>query len=90
MITPKKTFAENKALSKGWQDIVDSKQFHEAATAALAEMEINLMAISDMATAAALNWQMQGAKRYLHTLMSLTQPAPPGTKPPKTGLDYRA
>ena len=87
---PKKRFNESEH-SKAWHDAVASQVFHAAAEAALASMQINLPKVSDMATAAANDWRMQGARRFLTELMSLTEPASkPDDKPAMPKLNYGA
>lgn len=81
MITPKKTFIAS-PMVKGWTDLMDGKQFQTAAQAALAQMEIEMGHAPDMQSAACGYYQMQGAKRFLATLMTLgiePQPMPPTT-----------
>jgi hypothetical protein len=69
---PKKAFNESDH-AKVWHDVVASKGFHAAAEAALANMQMNLPTPPDMATAAANDWRMQGARRFLNELMTLTE-----------------
>lgn len=80
MITPKKTFIASPFV-KGWTDLMDSKQFHAGAQAALAQMEIETGHAPDIQSAACGHYQMQGAKRFLAILMhlGLENPAPPPT-----------
>lgn len=72
MITPRKDFKEHPQLAKGWQDRVDSAQFQEAVYAALAEMDLQNKAPTDMATAASYAWRKSGALQFLSILMNLT------------------
>ena len=81
MISPAKDFREDKKRSAGWQSVVDSERFRDAASTAFAEMEIEQPAAKDMQEAAARAWLLQGAKRYLTILMGLTQP--PAEQPKK-------
>ncbi len=76
-LEPKKRFQEGN-FKKTWQDVVDSTQFQEAATAALVQMAMNNSAPPDMASAASYQWRMEGAKQFLGVLMSLVEPT---TKP---------
>lgn len=90
MISPKVTFAADKPLSKGWQDVVDGKQFQAAATAAFAQMELDQPASGDMQAAAARAWMLQGAKVYLKTLTGLTAPPEEAAKKPDPRFNPRA
>lgn len=85
MISPAKDFREDKKRSQGWQSVVDSERFRDAASTAFAEMEISQIASKDMQEAAARAWLLQGAKKYLEILMGLTQPAPETAKKQPTG-----
>lgn len=76
MITPKKTFRAS-PQAKGWTDIMDSKQFHAGAQAALAQMQIEAAFPNEMATATARQYEVQGAQRFLAILMSLAIETPP-------------
>lgn len=80
MISPAKDFRADKKRSAGWQDIVDSNRFKDAATVAYAELEISQLASKDMQEAAARAWLLQGAKQYLSILMGLTEPQPEPVK----------
>jgi hypothetical protein len=71
VITPQDTFKKEKDQAERWQDTVDMGQFHNAAMVALAQMQLNLNAPPDMATAASYAWRMEGAKQFLKTLMEL-------------------
>ncbi len=90
MISPKITFAADKPLSKGWQDVVDGKQFQMAATAAFAQMELDQQASGDMQAAAARAWMLQGAKLFLVTLTGLTAPPDEAPKPLPPRFNARA
>ena len=70
---PKKAFNESEH-AKAWHDLVASKGFHAAAEAALANMVLNFPSANELATAAANDWRMQGARRFLTELMNLTEP----------------
>jgi len=91
VITPQKTFAETaKSMNWRWQDTVDSVQFQSAANAALVQMAINNGNPPDMASAAAYQWRMEGAKQFLGILMGLVAPAPQGRKQePVANLNHR-
>ena len=87
---PKKAFNESDH-AKVWHDVVASKGFHAAAEAALSNMQMNLPTAPDMATAAANDWRMQGARRFLNELMTLTeQGSPQKDKTVHRPLNYRA
>lgn len=75
LIDPRDKFIKG-PFGKTWLDVVDSEQFQTAAQTALAQMQLNTSAPPDMASAAAGQWRMEGAKLFLQTLMGLTEPAP--------------
>lgn len=70
MIDPKKKFQEQ-LFTKGWTDVADSGLFHAAGEAALAQMVLNQSFASDLSSAAAAHYKIQGAKDFLGILMSL-------------------
>lgn len=72
MITPRETFKKS-SLSKDWNGIVDSTRFEMAATAALAQMEIDIGSAPDIQSAAASHYRMQGAKQLLQSLSNLAR-----------------
>jgi hypothetical protein len=76
--------------SKLWHDLVTSAAFNAASEAALVTMLAGLPKPSDLATAAANDWRMQGARMFLEQLMNLTEIA--AEKKPARGmaLDYKA
>jgi hypothetical protein len=76
MITPAKDFREDPKRSAGWQDIVDSKRFKDAATVALAQLELDQPAPVSMEAAVARAHHIQGAKLFLEILTKLTEPSP--------------
>ena len=88
MLTPRDNFKKSE-LAKGWLNIMDSTQFQAGATAALLEMQLALAHPQDMGTAAAYQWQMQGAKRFLETLMGLTEPQLAAKLPARQNLEHR-
>jgi hypothetical protein len=88
VITPQDTFKKEKDQAERWQDTVDMDQFHKAAITALAQMQMNMTAPPDMASAASYAWRMEGAKQFLKTLMELAMaPAPVPHRDDGT-LDY--
>lgn len=91
MISPRTRFQE-KAKQAGWRwlDVIDSEQFLEAATAAMLEMQLTNSAAPDMASAAAWQWRGDGAKQFLHILMTLLE-KPQELKPMDTAnLNWKA
>lgn len=89
MINPRETF-RNSPFSKGWQDLVDSNQFHMAAQAALAQMQTINSNYKSPEDAAAHAYAMQGAVAFLHILMDLTTPAPKPVERFTKDLNYKA
>jgi hypothetical protein len=87
VITPRETFKKSDQ-AKGWQNLTDSTQFQSAATAAMLQMQFDLGHPQDMGTAAAYQWQLQGAKRFLETLMSLTATVPESKPVPRQNLAH--
>jgi len=82
MITPRETFQKSEH-AKRWLDVVDSQQFHMAAQAAFAQMQLDLSLPRDMNQAAIYQCELQGAKHFLSLLMQLTNPEK--TVPTTTG-----
>lgn len=85
MITPAKDFREDKKRSAGWTDTISSIRFNDAATVAMAQMELNQTAPVTMEAAVAKAHQLQGAKMFLSELMALGEsqlpPAPTMGRP---------
>lgn len=90
MINPRKTFRESD-VSRRWLDVVDGPQFQAAVNAALLEMSLRQNSAPDMATAAAYQWRMDGAKQFLSILMNLTVKEPDNTRQTDAmNLNHRA
>lgn len=87
MIDPRESFLKS-TFGKTWLDVVDSAQFQSAAQTALAQMQINGACPPDLASAAAGQWRMEGAKIFLQTLMSLTEPARQANRPTGINLNH--
>jgi hypothetical protein len=89
VITPQDTFKKEKDQAERWQDTVDMDQFHRAAITALAQMQMNMTAPPDMASAASYAWRMEGAKQFLQTLMELATSPTPAPHRDVGALDYK-
>lgn len=77
MLNPVTDFRANPDTMKVWVNTVDSRIMREAVMAAWWEFSQHEAAKpTDLATSAALHWQKEGAKRFLHILMTLADPAP--------------
>lgn len=87
MDSPKERFRKS-LHSKGWNDVVDSAQFQSAADAAVLEFHSRLGTPSDMGTSAANEWKRQGARDFLHVLMTLTAEEQPKRKPTSGTLSH--
>jgi hypothetical protein len=88
-LEPKKDFRASN-LANGWNDVVDSLQFQNAAKTALLQMQLELSgAVEDKAKNDARHQQMlRGARRFLEIFMSLTEAStPPKTTTPRA-LNY--
>jgi hypothetical protein len=74
--------------AKTWTDVVDSEKFQAAATAALVIMQSSMGTAPDLPTSSAYYWRLEGARQYLHILMSLTEPKAPAVQKPKDNLEF--
>lgn len=74
-IDARKRFKEG-PHGKMWGDFVASEAFNAAAEAALVSMAQSLPPAPELATAAANDWRMQGARLILGHLMNLTESEP--------------
>lgn len=72
MINPREDFLAQQAVRKAWHEMSASMPFTRAAEVAMWEMQGG-MAPPDMGTAAAMYWQLQGARRFLQILSTLTE-----------------
>jgi|GEM_PF-4751059 hypothetical protein len=75
--------------SKLWHDLVTSAAFGSASEAALVTMLAGLPKPSDLATAAANDWRMQGARMFLEQLMNLTEIALDKKPAPANRINYK-
>lgn len=88
-LDPVKRFRASPQAS-GWNDLVTSDKFQDAALAALWQTERNLAVPADMNDAAANFFRVQGAQDFLRNLMSLTQTELPNTTRPSREIDHHA
>lgn len=88
-IDPVKRFRDSPQVS-GWNDLVASNQFQDAALAALWQTERNLALPADMNDAAANFFRVQGAQDFLRNLMNLALKELPETQKRSHELDHHA
>lgn len=81
-LDPKADFCRDKQLAGKHQDIVASRDFHEAVKAALLEYQLSLIG-GDPTILAATSLKLQGAKEFIYVLMNLGEPK----TPPRQGMD---
>jgi len=79
MIEPKKAFQDS-PHAKGWQSLVDSAQFHSAASTALLELQIRRKRTSEVGQTAACQLRSEGAIEFLDILMKLMEAEPKPTE----------
>lgn len=79
MIEPKKTFQDS-PHAKGWQSLVDSAQFHSAASTALLELQIRRKRTTEVGQTAAVQLRSEGAIEFLDILMKLMESEPKPTE----------
>ncbi len=89
MIAPREQFRQTPDYMKRWADIVDSPIFREAVMATQYEFAMNRGNAPDMATAAAMHWQMEGVKKFLGILMTLADPAAKPSTRGEPNLNHR-
>jgi hypothetical protein len=88
MITPKADF-KNSPYAKGWQTLMDTRQFQEAVKVANMEMDLQNRGLGgDMGSAAALHYRKAGALQFLSILMNLTATEPKGPTKPADNLKH--
>jgi len=69
-MSPREKFRKSES-AKGWNDIVDSKQFSIGADAALLHFMGTLQKVDNIESAAANEYRRQGATAFLDTLVNL-------------------
>ena len=90
MINPREQFRSNPDYMKAWPNVVDSRVFQEAVLAAYADFNLKGATAQDMSSSAAMNWQNEGVKRFLHTLLSLADPEGTRRQPQAQNLNHNA
>jgi len=75
-------------FTRGWGDIVASKQFEAAALSSIAAMQMELPHPDSVITAAANHYRMDGARRFLHILRNLAETQKTETQQKQT-LNYK-
>lgn len=87
-IDSRKRFRESEH-GKSWHDTVMSNAYASAVETAMVVTQQALPPAPDMATAAANDWRMQGARLFAKTLSDLTEVAPEQPKTTVRKLNYK-
>lgn len=84
---PRQRF-KDKPEAKQWSELTASTLFAEASEAALVVMVNNFPIMTDVVTASAVAWKLQGARDYLVTLKNLSSSEPVPKPRPTGNLDH--
>ena len=88
-MTPRETFRANRALTRGYNDLIDGNQMQAALDTASREHDLSLTLAHDVTTAAANRWRKEGADKFRHILENLNATTVPPKPQASTALDHK-
>ena len=88
-MSPREKFRSNRALARGFNDLISSPQMQAALDAAGQEYDQNLTIATDVTSAAANRWRKEGADGFRRTLENLNANSVTATPPSPSTLDHK-
>lgn len=88
-MTPRETFRANRALTRGYNDLILGDQMQAALDTASREHDLSLTIAQDVTTAAANRWRKEGADSFRRILESLNASSVASTAPSISQLDHK-
>jgi len=88
-MTPRETFRANRALTRGYNDLIDGNQMQAALDTASREHDLSLTLAHDVTTAAANRWRKEGADAFRRILENLNTSAVAPSPPLTNQLDHK-
>lgn len=88
-MTPRENFRGNRALTRGYNDLILGDQMQTALDTASREHDLSLVIAQDVTTAAANRWRKEGADSFRRILENLNAPSVTSTTASTSQLNHK-